>query len=141
MLIEVSNQTVDKINIRKIKNSVRKILRLLNKNLNLSIVFVPPTEMKRINQKWRNKNTITDILSFGGLSLPFKQAFDGELILCSKQIKKQAQKIKHPQEKELVWLLIHGILHVLGYDHRSEKEEKRMNSLVQFIFNKFYHGF
>ena len=134
MLIEVSNQTVDKVNARKIKNSIRKILRLLNKNLNLSIVFVSPAVMKRINQKWRNKNTVTDILSFGNLSLPVKQAFDGELILCLKQIKKQAQKIKRPQEKELVWLLIHGILHVLGYNHQSEKEEKRMNSLAQFIF-------
>ncbi|MEK7580439.1 MAG: rRNA maturation RNase YbeY [Patescibacteria group bacterium] len=134
MLIEVSNQTVDKVNARKIKNSIRKILRLLNKNLNLSIVFVSPAAMKRINQKWRNKNTVTDILSFGNLSLPVKQAFDGELILCLKQIKKQAQKIKRPQEKELVWLLIHGILHVLGYNHQSEKEEKRMNSLAQFIF-------
>lgn len=140
MLIDVNNLTIDKINIRKTKNSIRKILKLSNSNLNLSIVFVSPAEIKKINRRWRNKNTITDILSFGKLDFPIKQTFDGELILCLKQIKKQAQKLSHPIEEELIWLLIHGILHLLGYDHQIKKEEKRMNYLAQSIFNKIFNN-
>ncbi len=140
MLIDVNNLTIDKINIRKTKNSIRKILKLLNSNLNLSVVFVSPTEIKKINRRWRGKNTITDILSFGKLDFPIKQAFGGEIILCLKQIKKQAQKLRHPIGEELIWLLIHGILHLLEYDHQNREEEKKMNYLARSIFNKIFNN-
>jgi len=140
MLIDVNNLTIDKINIRKTKNNIHKILKLLNSNLNLSVVFVSPTEIKKINRGWRGKNTITDILSFGKLDFPIKQAFNGELILCLEQIKKQAQRFNRSIEEESVWLIVHGILHLLGYDHQIKKDEKKMNYLAQSIFNKIFNN-
>ena len=88
--------------------------------------------MKNINRQFRKKNKPTDILSF--------QSADpnslGELLLCTDVLKEQAVRHGHLFSDEVMYMLIHGLLHLLGYDHEaSPKEEKLMFRLQDKCFN------
>lgn len=97
----------------------------------LVIAVLDPAKMKSANFKFRKKNKPTDILSF--------QSEDpeclGELLICAKVISVQAKEQKHEFESELLYMLIHGLLHLIGYDHeKSKKEEKVMFDLQDRCF-------
>lgn len=95
----------------------------------LTIVFIPKTQMRRINFTFRNEKQATDVLSFESpIGL-------GELLFSWKVISQQARDHNLLPREEWVYLLIHGLLHLLGYDHeRSEREAQKMFSLQDTIF-------
>jgi probable rRNA maturation factor len=102
-------------------------------NKNLTIIFLNSLAAKRLNDQFRKKNYATDVLSFEGLS-PDEL---GELIICPQIIKKQSVEHRLTVKQELGYMLIHGCLHLLGYDHeQDEKEERRMFRLQDRIFNQ-----
>jgi len=92
--------------------------------------------MKKLNHAWRKKNYATDVLSFPAPEVFFELGNLGELVICLPVMKKQAREHKHPLEQELDVLLVHGILHLMGFDHElGPKEAKLMqkweNSLLR----------
>lgn len=108
--------------------------KMLCKKKELTVVFLSANEMKKINRQFRKKNSATDILSF--VSGDPKSL--GELLLCLDVLKKQSKRQKHPLKNEVTYMLIHGILHLLGYDHEiSSKEEKLMFKLQDRCFEAF----
>lgn len=97
----------------------------------LTLAFLGKYEMQKINKTFRNKNKPTDILSFASAD----RNSLGELLICPEIIKKQAKQQKHTFNDELQYMLIHGILHLLGYDHElSAKEEKLMFRIQEQCF-------
>lgn len=99
----------------------------------LSVALVGDQEMRPLNAKYRKKNKTTDVLSFpADPSIPSKSALLGDVIISVEQAKCQAKERNHSLKKEMATLLIHGILHLLGYDHeRSQRQAKIMVSLEQ----------
>ncbi len=120
----------------------RPLLSLSKGKTEISLAIVGNGRMRKLNKMYRGKNRVTDVLSFGNKSvLPYlAKAFPrlkrgqeiefveppngrkrlGEIILCYPQAKKQAKRLGHPLKEELAILLIHGILHLLGYEHEGE---------------------
>ena len=111
---------------------LKKRLQTLTAEGSLTCVFLESKEMKRINFQFRGKNKVTDVLSFEspeGL---------GELLFCLDQIKLQASEQGHSAQDELSYMFIHGVLHLLGYDHElSQTEEVKMFALQDAIFAKW----
>jgi len=135
-MIEVNNLTKVKVEEILIKKVVQIVLKGENKkNINLSIAFVGPSRIKNLNKKYRRKNYVTDVLAFGengGLGL-------GEIVICLQEVKKNAKKYALSFEKELINCLIHGILHLLGYEHEKSKEEmKKMRKKEEEYFLKIF---
>ena len=99
----------------------------------LSVALVGDREMRPLNAKYRKKNKTTDVLSFpADPSMPSKAALLGDVIISVEQAKRQAKERKTSLKMEMVSLLIHGILHLSGYDHeRSQRQAKIMASLEQ----------
>jgi len=135
-MIEVNNLTTSEIDedfIRKIAEKVLKeeLETAKQRNIELSVAFIGSGRMRKLNKKYRGKNKVTDVLSFGeGLR---------EVVICLREVKKSAQRFKVPFEKELARILIHGILHLLGYEHdgsdeaaekKRKKEKCYLNGLV-----------
>ncbi|MCK4473993.1 rRNA maturation RNase YbeY [Candidatus Parcubacteria bacterium] len=120
-MIEINNLTTNAIDKELLKMVCEKVLQgEKTKEKNLSIALVGQGRMREINKKYRKKNRATDVLSFPDNGL-------GEIIICLREIKKNAKKDGFSFEKELTQVLIHGILHLLGYDHeKSEKQAKKM---------------
>ncbi|MGE0528690.1 MAG: rRNA maturation RNase YbeY, partial [Bdellovibrionales bacterium] len=81
----------------------------------LIVVFVSAREMKRMNHFYRGKDYATDVLSFEGV----EAGSVGELILCFSTIKSQAKHTGFSERGELGYMIIHGVLHLLGFDHES----------------------
>jgi probable rRNA maturation factor len=103
------------------------------KNGQLVIVFVDPLEMKRLNKTFRKRNYATDVLSFES----DEKDVIGELVICPQVIARQAKEHGLRVNEELGYMVLHGVLHLLGYDHeRSERDAKKMFALQDEVFER-----
>ncbi len=120
-IVEINNLTKKRIDPSFVKKIVRKTARLAEMDLDyleVSIVFVSEAEIRKINRKYRRKNKSTDVLSLRlDLGYNKKRIIQGEIILCPDIISKNARENKVNFSRELVFVLAHGILHVLGWKH------------------------
>jgi len=114
------------------------------KNFALSVLLVGDQEIKALNQKYRHKNKITDVLSFSQkegqvLPLPEKEKmYLGEIIICYPQLKRQARIFNQSFDKEFALLLSHGFLHLLGYSDQTKSGCSKMEKLQNKILKKIY---
>lgn len=120
----------------QIKNKTKKLLSDLGyENSEVSILLTNDEEIQDLNNKFRRKNKPTDVLSFAmsegeSLSSGSKQLL-GDVVISFTTAEKQAAKRAIPLEEEINRLLIHGLLHLLGYEHENVKE-----SVAQQMENK-----
>ena len=131
-----------KIDSRKLKKKYNAILQhLAIKEKELSILLVNDRKIKNLNQLFRNKNTSTDVLSFP--QTEEKEGLDsillGDVVVSLETAKRQAKEHGLTLEEEVVLLITHGLLHLLGYDHEiSRKEEKRMQKKTLELFQLYF---
>ncbi len=116
----------------------------------LSITLVDDQEIRRLNREYRDIDQSTDVLSFALQEGKIPQRIQlhsendayplilGDVILATETIQRQAQEMSHSYEEELYFLLIHGILHLLGYDHQSDAEAQKMQHLEQKLFHHLH---
>lgn len=103
------------------------------------ITFVDEEKIKNINKEYRNIDRVTDVISFAFEdNQDFKSEFRflGEIYICIPKMKEQALYFGHDEKRELAFLTVHGLLHLLGYDHQTEDDEKVMFSLQELILNE-----
>jgi len=91
----------------------------------VSVSFVTPEEIRTLNHDYRGKDSETDVLSFPGF--PGSSAL-GDIVICVAVAKQQAEEYNHSFERELTFLAIHGLLHLLGYDHEIPQDETLMRA-------------
>jgi probable rRNA maturation factor len=94
------------------------------------VVFVSSSEMKRLNHQYREKNYATDILSFESAD----DGCVGELVLCLSVIRAQSKRTGLSERGELGYMLVHGVLHLLGYDHETREGEAEMFALQDALY-------
>jgi len=137
MSVEIVNKIRrKKISVRRTKRTAQRILGLLNQDrVELSLALVDNREIKQLNARYRKKDQPTDVLSFpSGEQLPTGIQILGDVVISVEQAEEQAGERRKTLEQEIESLLIHGILHLLGYDHeRSRKEAKIMQGLERKI--------
>lgn len=144
VFVNESKFSVRQKNLQKFCQQLTQSLqqrRVRNKSLlNLSeitCVFLSATEMQIVNKNFRKKNKPTDVLSFA----PMDTQSIGELVFCPEVLVRQARQQKHSLSMELKYMMIHGFLHLLGYDHElSKKEENIMFKLQDEIFQELTAG-
>lgn len=100
--------------------------KILGKNYNLSVAFVPKSESKKLNKIYRNKDYPTDILAF-----PLNKK-EGEIVINLDVAKKKAEEFGKSEKFYLNFLFIHGLLHLKGMDHGSTMERKEQ-ALLRFF--------
>ncbi|OGM97404.1 MAG: rRNA maturation RNase YbeY [Candidatus Yanofskybacteria bacterium RIFCSPHIGHO2_01_FULL_39_8b] len=137
-----SSKFFEKILIAGIKE-----LKLDNKSMGVSINLVGEGRIKKLNNKYRHKNKVTDVISFpmlekGTRSLvighqPWVVTDIGDIFICLSFAKKQAKRENISIERKLAQLTVHGFLHLLGYDHEGlTTKAKQMFDLESGILNK-----
>ena len=101
----------------------------------VSVTFVTNEEIREINKQYRDKDSATDVISFAleelsegevvpvGMDMP---RVLGDIIISVERTREQAEEYGHTFERELGFLAVHGFLHLLGYDHMTEEDEKEM---------------
>ena len=125
-----------KVPSRKLMTIARAILDLTGQEkAELSLALIGNTEMRRLNARYRSKDYSTDVLSFPAeKNLPVETPLIGDVIISVEKAAEQAKARRRTLDEEMVTLLIHGIVHLLGYDHeRSAKDARVMGRLEKKI--------
>jgi len=96
----------------------------------LALVITGDDEIAKLNRAYRGVAGPTDVLSFSAgpnaFTPPGEPAYLGDIIISYPRCVEQAQQVGHPTAREICLLTIHGVLHLLGYDHATEEEEREM---------------
>lgn len=145
-MIEINNLTKTRIEEKRLKQAAETALKEIKKEkAEVSLALVGGKRMRALNKMYRGKDKPTDVLSFSQIErgkkfvkAPEKNIRLGEVVVCLPVARKQAKRSKHSLLKELTILLIHGILHLAGYEHeRSAREAKKMekaqNKIMEII--------
>ncbi len=117
-------QPVDK---NKIKKIIKDVLKVEKKNAELSIVFIDNKTIKQINRAFLGHNYATDVLSFTYDEPSFKNNVKGEIVVSVEMASKLSRRYGYEVEGEIVLYLVHGLLHLLGYDDKRKKDAKKMH--------------
>lgn len=128
---------------RRLKGAAVKLLKLLKKDrAELSIGLIGNGEMRRLNARYRKKDYPTDVLSFPvAMEFPRRAPLLGDVIISVDKAKQQAKERGRSLDQEMTTLLIHGVLHLLGYDHeRSAKDARIMGRLEKKLFLMLCEG-
>ncbi len=138
-------------NVKALERALKGFVKT-DVTLAVEILFVDGEEIRRLNREMRNIDKVTDVLSFPALDgikgkaikkkdHPFEMDENGELMLgsivvCCQRAKEQAEEYGHSYNRELHYLLVHGVMHCLGYDHIDEEERAEMREKEEFILKK-----
>jgi len=124
---------------------VKKILQYLKikENIEVSILFTEDKFIQELNKKYRGIDLPTDVLSFSfqeeksDFPVIEQNIMLGDIIISVETAQRQANLLHHSLEQEITFLLIHGLLHLLGYDHLEEEEMKMMQKKERELINIF----
>ncbi len=114
-----------------------KTLKLEDKYA-LSLLIVGPKTIKKINKEYRNIDAVTDVISFALLDSNEIIDYDneielGDIFINRNRVFEQAIEYGHSDKREFVFLFVHGLLHLFGYDHMNKSDEKKMFTLQNKI--------
>ncbi len=138
------------INYKKIAKAVYKELNQ-KANLKAEVVTVNESEIQALNLEHRKMDKVTDVLSFPTLDgvrntvlnpndYPYEidgsRLFIGSIAICVEQAKRQAEEYGHSLEREYTYLVIHGLLHLFGYDHMNDEDKKEMRSHEKAVLKR-----
>lgn len=139
IVVSKKNSKCFKIDINKV---VEQICCLVNKNIILNsdkffdINIVSAKQIHKINKQYRNVDEPTDVISFAFCdNKEIQTPLLGEIYVCYEIAMKQANDFDHSFQRELIFLITHGLLHLLGFDHENKKNEQKMLKLTYKIIN------
>ena len=130
-MIDVFSETVQILDTERtsIERAAQKALDYEGQTGDLTILIDTPDHIRELNRSFRNVDRVTDVLTFpaweGEISL-CADGYLGDIMICYERAKEQAFEYGHSLERELSFLTVHGVLHLLGYDHMTEADERVM---------------
>lgn len=139
---EIFNETEEKIDIeeeRKLLNYALEYKKL--KNVEFNVILVDNQTIKNINKKYRGIDKETDVISFAledneEITFEFCRLL-GDIYISIPKMKQQAKEYGHSEKRELAFLTIHGLLHLLGYDHMNKEDEEVMFKEQELILDGY----
>jgi len=138
-IFNITDEIVETEDIDKVIKFACKKLNVINPLLN--IVIVDNKKIQEINKIYRNKDAVTDVISFA-----FEESNDlkyddmrflGEIYISYDKCVEQAKEYGHSFKREFCYLAVHGLLHLLGYDHIKEEDKKVMRALEEEILDEY----
>ena len=138
-IFNTTNEKIDTTELEKVIEFACKHMKVENPLLN--IVIVDNKKIQEINKLYRNKDAVTDVISFAFEEVPDVKYDDvrflGEIYISYERCKEQAAEYGHSVKREFCYLAVHGLLHLLGYDHIKEEDKKVMRALEEEILNEY----
>lgn len=129
LIIQIDEQ----IDEQSIYDYVSFLKNKLNIGSDLSIVVVDNNYIHKLNYEFRDKDYPTDVLTF----VEEIDKYLGDIIISYDKVKEQAQEYNHSLKREFLFLITHGFLHLLGYDHQTKEEEQEMFELQKKLLKEY----
>lgn len=129
--------------ITEVFNEAMKVEQI-DKYYEVSVVFVSKEKIQEINRTYRGIDRVTDVISFALFDNEDDIVFEdeeeeittlGDIFICLDVMKEQAKEYGHSEKRELAFLAVHGLLHLLGYDHDTNEKEREMFAKQELILN------
>ena len=141
MSIGIFNKTEEKIDKSCVRKGVKHTLKKMEaEKSEVNIIFVGLEEIHEINKTYRNVDRPTDVISFALEDTEdvtvYEERVLGDIYICLDKVHEQAKEYGHTEIREMAFLIVHGLLHLLGYDHMIKEEEKIMFGLQEEILNE-----
>ena len=154
MKIYFTNVGIHKFTIKRLLQGALKRLGQPVSSIEMSLSVVSPEEIKDLNNQFRGVDSVTDVLSFPTIDNPERAILDvntfpqdavnpkthklniGDVIICVDRAKEQAVEYGHSLKREMCFLSLHGLLHLLGYDHVEPQDEEQMNALQEELLEQ-----
>ena len=129
MSIAIQNQQKKvKIDLRQIRQFVRKLLRLVGcEAKEISLLFVDDKEIQEVNRRYLERNCPTNVISFAfseGEFSSINPGILGDIVISVDTALRDAENVNLPLSDELHFLIIHGLLHILGYNHENDNPDE-----------------
>ena len=155
MKIYFSNMGYEKLAIKHLLEGALKYLGQPVNELEMSLSIVSPDEIQSLNKSFRGVDAVTDVLSFPTIDNPERKVITvsefslginpdtkklniGDVIICRERAIEQAEEYGHSLKREMSFLALHGLLHLLGYDHIDPADEEQMTHLQNEILMKYH---
>lgn len=146
MSVEVLNETdyqIDGIEFQELADYVLSAMHV-SPEAEMSLIFVEPDVIAALHERWLDLEGPTDVMSFpmdelrpGSEASPTEAGILGDIVICPEVAQAQAARAGHSSAEEMLLLTVHGILHLLGYDHAEKDEEKEMFALQRKLLLTF----
>lgn len=140
--VEIFNETTEELDLKFLKQLIDYALeyKKLDKVI-FNVIFVDNEKIRKINQEYRQIDKETDVISFAledneEIKFEFGRLL-GDIYISVTKMKQQAKEYGHSEKREMAFLTIHGLLHLLGYDHMTNKDEEVMFKEQELILDGF----
>lgn len=136
MDVSISGMRPANVQAEDIHRVLKCVLRATHKASkgSVSVAFVSDVRMRDLNRRWRHKNKTTDVLSFASPAMPALQTSAqhlGDIFVSPVTVRREAQRRSIDFQEEILRVIAHGMLHLIGYDHATEDEEAAMFKLQE----------
>lgn len=132
LILNANGFDVTKAELQAIFRAIDEVLKYHRiKNTEIGFTFVTPSKIKSINAEFRGIDRVTDVLSF-----PIDEEMLGDIVVCKKRCFRQARAYGNSYLRELSYLTVHSVLHLLGYDHIDKKDKRKMRRVEKEIMRK-----
>lgn len=131
--MNIFNNTSYEITEDKIINYGNYLAKNMNNYKCFSLILIDNKQMQEYNKEFRDKDYPTDVLTF----CDEEEDYLGDIYINIDKVIEQANLYKHSEKREFLFLLTHGFLHLLGYDHQTKEEEVEMFSLQEKLLNEY----
>lgn len=109
----------------------------IDDSIELSVLFVSSEHMRRLNARFAGNDYETDVLAFPMLEDDDTSTMLGDVVICPEVAQRNAAQFGHDLKAELDALVVHGTLHLLGYDHQGQADKSRMDSRMKEVLKSF----
>jgi len=137
MMFEIFNETNETIDIKDIETLLNNTVKFLSiEEAIFNVIIVDDEKIHEINREYRNVDRPTDVISFAledDKTMTSEVRILGDIYVSIDTARRQAYEYYNTEKEELRFLIIHGLLHLLGYDHMNESDEKEMMSLEEEV--------
>ena len=131
--VQIDPSFANQLSAERLRRTVEAVLRQEGRQGQASLVVVSDKEIQALNRDYLGRDAPTDVLAFAAqetcgpfVAAPEAAAYLGDVIVSYPRAVAQAQEQGHPTGRELDLLIVHGVLHLLGYDHTDDEEKARM---------------
>lgn len=121
-------------------------------NVEISLTFTDEESIRKLNKEFRGKDSVTDVLSFPQFDFTYdddescsiEEAFEfdsvmlGDVVICVSKALSQAEEYLHSPKREITYLFIHSVFHLLGYDHMNDEDKKEMRTAEKYVMGKMF---
>lgn len=140
-MISINNLTDEKLKeIDELDDYTKYLNKYMNIDASFSVIIVDNEKIHEINKQYRGIDRPTDVISFAleeDEDYEVKMRLLGDIYISIDKVYEQAKEYGHSVKRELFFLVTHGFLHLLGYDHMEKKDEEVMFSLQEKILNEY----